>query len=114
MNTENISQYVNLVKDLKPLILITVAFLAMTAGTVLVWSFYGMPGELFSVDGWLETPVSLAWTVVTVFVMVTAGRYAFKTYFKGNGTFKAGVSIGISLGLLVLVGAISHEIIDVL
>ena len=113
MNTENIPQYVNPVKEPKPLILITAVLLIMTAVTVLAWNFEGIPDTLASY-GLSETPVLWVWSLAFILVMIITGKYAFRAYFRYTGVRKIGVTMTISVGLMLLVVTASLVLIDVL
>lgn len=111
MNQEKESRFMSPVKDPTPLILTTIGCIAMIVSTTLVWHLDGIPGSIFFLTDWADTPVSFLWFVIAMpVVMLTIGNYFAKSYIKYD--FKVmSASLVTSLCLTLPIIAISNIIV---
>ena len=115
MNQENKSWYVSPTKDPKPLILTTMVCIAMIASMTIVWHLDGVPGDVFSLTSWADTPVSLLWLFIVIpAVMLNTGDYFVKSYIRYEFQFIISASLMTSICLTLPIIAICHIIIDII
>ena len=115
MKQENESQVLNPIKDPKPLIITAIVCVAMIVSTTFVWHLDGVPGSMFSLTDWADTPVSLLWFVVVIpAVMLKTGGYFAKSYIRYEFRFIISASLMTSICLALLIIAICHIIVKII